>query len=120
MDIIIVGVVAMIGPVIAAPMSSSIAAAVAVFTIVAVVVEVSSSSPTSEYRRHAELHHRSNDTITAIADAIIDAVIGRAVVTRIMSFAKQVAGGRVGCLREHWRRQLQYIQSGLHHVDGNT
>ena len=80
-----------------------IAAAVAVFTIVAVVVEVSLSSPTSEYRRYANLHYRFNDTITVLADAIIDGVIGRAVVTRIMSFAKQVAGGRVGCLREHWR-----------------
>ena len=37
-----------------------------------------------------------------IDDAIIDAAIGRAVVTRIMSFAKQVAGGSVGCLREQW------------------
>ena len=44
-----------------------IAAAVAVCTIVAVIVEVSLSSPTSEYRRHANCHHRSNDTITAIA-----------------------------------------------------
>ena len=80
-----------------------IAAAVAVFTIVAVVVEVSLSSPTSEYRRYANLHYRFNDTITVIADAVIDGVIGRAAATRIMSFAKQVAGGRVGCLREHWR-----------------
>ena len=69
MDIIIVGVVAMIGPVIAAPMSSSIAAAVAVFTIVAVVVEVSSSSPTSEHRRYANLHHRFIGTVIVIADA---------------------------------------------------
>ena len=79
------------------------AGAAAVRAIVAVVVEVSLSSPTSEHRRHANLQHRSNDTITVIADAIIDAVNGRADATRIMSFAKQVAGGRVGCLREQWR-----------------
>ena len=43
-------------------------------------------------------------------DTIIDAVIGRTAATCIMSFAKQVAGGRVGCLREHWRGQLQVTQ----------
>ena len=40
---------------------------------------------------------------SAFHDTIIDAVIGRTVATRIMSFARQVAGGRVGCLREQWR-----------------
>ena len=43
-------------------------------------------------------------------DTIIDAVIGRTAATCIMSFAKQVAGGRVGCLREQWRGQLQVGQ----------
>ena len=74
-----------------------IAAAVAVFTIVAVVAEGNLSSPTSEYRRNVHLHHRLNCTITAITDAITDAAIARAAATRIMSFARQVAGGRVGC-----------------------
>ena len=41
--------------------------------------------------------------VIGIEDTIIDAASGRAVVTRTMSFAKQVAGGRVGCLREQWR-----------------
>ena len=117
MDIIIVAVVASIGSAIAAPSSSSASLPpVADCTLVAVVVEVSLSSPTSEYRRHATLQHRSSDTITSIADAVSDDVIGRADATRIMSFAKQVAGGMVGCLREHWRGQLQVRQNKLHHI----
>ena len=45
--------------------------------------------------------------IIGIEDTSIDGVIGRAAATRIIGFAKQVAGGRVGCLREHWRGRLQ-------------
>ena len=97
-----------------------IAAAGADCTIVAVVVEVSLSSPTSERRRHAKLHRRSHDTVTDIADAIIDDASGRADATRIMSSARQVAGGRVACLREHWRGQLQVRQNYLHRKDCTT
>ena len=81
----------------------NIAVVIAIFMIGADVADVILSSRTSEYRRHAHLHHRRTQTIIGIDDTIIDAVIGRTAATRIMSFAKQVAGGRVGCLREQWR-----------------
>ena len=81
----------------------NIAVVGAIFVIVADVADVILSSRTSEYRRHAHLHHRRTQTIIGIDDTIIDAVIGRTAATCIMSFAKQVAGGRVGCLREQWR-----------------
>ena len=74
-----------------------IAAAVAICIIVAAVVDVILLSPTSEYRHHANLHRRLIDIITGIVGAIIGAVIGRAAAIRIMSFAKQVAVGWVGC-----------------------
>ena len=80
-----------------------ITAAVAIFIIVAAVVEVILLSPTSEYRHHANLRRRLIDIVTGVVDAIIGAVIGRAAAIRIMSFAKQVAGGWVGCLHEHGR-----------------
>ena len=70
-----------------------IAAAVAVFTIVAVVVEVNLSSPTSEYRRNVHLHRRLNNTITVITDAIIDVAIARTAVARIMSLADKLRVG---------------------------
>ena len=104
MVISIVNVFAIIDAVIVrAVVLLNIAAVGAIFIIVADVVDVISSSRTTEYPDHAHLHHRLAQTILGIEDAIIDAVIGRAVASRIMSFAKQVAGGRVGCLREHWR-----------------
>ena len=81
----------------------NIAVVGAILIIVADVADVISSSRTSDHRRHAHLHHRRTQTIIGIHDTIIDAVIGRTVATRIMSFARQVAGGRVGCLREQWR-----------------
>ena len=81
----------------------NIAVVGAIFIIVADVADVILSSRTSEYRRHAHLHHRRTQTIIGIHDTIIDAVSGRTVATRIMSFARQVAGGRVGCLREQWK-----------------
>ena len=81
----------------------NIAAIGDIFIIVANVVDVILSSRTSEQRHRAYLHQRLMQTITGIEDAIIDVVIGRAAFPRIMGFAKQVAGGRVGCLREHWR-----------------
>ena len=67
------------------------------------VADVILSSRTSEYRRNAYSHHRRAQTIIGIDDTIIDAVIGRTAATRIMSFARQIARGRVGCLREQWR-----------------
>ena len=104
MDINVVNVLAIIGVIIVrADVLFDIAAVGDIFTIVADVVDVISSSRTTEYPDHAHLHHRLAQTILGIEDAIIDAVIGRAAASRIMSFAKQVAGGRVGCLREHWR-----------------
>ena len=81
----------------------NIAVAGAIFIIAADVADVILSSRTCEYRRHALLRHQRMQTIIGIEDTIIDAVIGRTAVTRIMSFARQVAGGRVGCLREQWR-----------------
>ena len=80
-----------------------IAVAVAIFIIVAAVADVILLSPTSEYRHHANLHRRLIDIITGIVGAIIVAVVGRAAAIRISSFAKQVAGGWVGCLHEHGR-----------------
>ena len=56
--------------------------------------------------RFALFHYRLMQRFIEIEDAIIVAVIGCADDIRIMSFAKQVAGGRVGCLREQWRGQL--------------
>ena len=104
MDINVVNVFAIIGVIIVrADVLFDIAAVGDIFTIVADVVDVISSSRTTEYPDHAHLHHRLAQTILGIEDAIIDAVIGRAAASRTMSFAKQVAGGRVGCLREHWR-----------------
>ena len=79
------------------------AAAVAVFIIVAAVADVILLSPTSEYHHHANLHRRLIDIIAGIVVAIIGAVIGRAAAIRIMNFAEQAAGGRVGCLHEHGR-----------------
>ena len=81
----------------------NIAVVIAIFMIGADVADVILSSRTSEYRRHAYFHHRRTQTIIGIDDTIIDAVIDRTAATRIMSFARQVAGGRVGCLREQWR-----------------
>ena len=102
MVISIVNAFAIIGAVRAVALLN-VGAVGAIFIIVADVVDVISSSRTTEYPDHAHLHHRLAQTILGIEDAIIDAVIGRAAASRIMSFAKQVAGGRVGCLREHWR-----------------
>ena len=104
MDIIIVGVVAISGAVTCrAVVLFNIAVVGAIFIIVADVADVILSSRTSEYRRHAHLHHRRTQTTIGIQDTIIDAVIGRTIAARIMSYARQVAGGRVGCLREQWR-----------------
>ena len=80
----------------------NIAVVGAIFIIVADVADVILSCRTSEHRRHAHLHHRRTQTIIGIHDAILDAVIGRAVATRIKSCARQVAGRRVGCLRGQW------------------
>ena len=81
----------------------NITVAGAMFIIAADFVGVILSSHTREYRRHALLHHRRAQTIIGIEDTSVDVVIGRTAATRIMGFAKQVAGGRVGCLREQWR-----------------
>ena len=75
----------------------------AIFILVADVVDVILSSRTCEYRRHALLDHQRTRAILGIEDTIIEAVIGRTAATLIMSFARQVAGGMVGCLREQWR-----------------
>ena len=75
----------------------------AIFIIVADVVDVILSSHISEYRCRAQFHPRFTQMIIGIEDTSIDGVIGRAAATRIIGFAKQVAGGRVGCLREQWR-----------------
>ena len=94
MDIIIVGVLAISGAVtFRAVVLFNIAVVGVVFIIVAEVADVILSSRTSDDRRHAHFHHRRTQAIIGIDDTIIDAVIGRTAVTRIMSFAKQVAGG---------------------------
>ena len=104
MDINIVNVFAIIGAVIVrAVVALNIASVGAIFIIVADVVDAILSSRMSEQRHRAYLHQRLVQTIIGIEDAIIDVVIGRAAFPRIMGFAKQVAGGRVGCLREQWR-----------------
>ena len=104
MGISIVNVFAIIGAVIVrAVVLLNIAAVGAIFIIAAGVVDVILSSRTSEQRHCAYLHQRLMQTIIGIEDAIIDVVIGRAAVARTMGFAKQVAGGRVICLREQWR-----------------
>ena len=100
----IVNVFAIIGAVIVrAVVLLNIAAVGAIFIIVADLVDVILSSRMSEQRHRAYLHQRLMQTIIGIEDAIIEVVIGRAAFPRIMCFAKQVAGGRVGCLREQWR-----------------
>ena len=104
MDINIVNVFAIIGAVIVrAVVALNIASVGAIFIIVADVVDVILSSHISEYRCRAQFHPRFTQMIIGIEDTSVDAFIGRAAVTRIMGFAKQVAGGRVGCLREQWR-----------------
>ena len=111
MDINIVNVFAIIGAVIVrAVVLLNIAAVGAIFIIVADLVDVILSSRTPEQRHRAYLHQRLMQRIIGIEDAIIDVVVGRAAVARIMSFAKQVAGGRVGCLREQWRWRPQDSQ----------
>ena len=81
----------------------NIAAVGAIFIIVADVVDVILSSHISEHRCRAQFHPRFMQMIIGIEDTSIDGVIGRAAATRIIGLAKQVAGGRVGCLREQWR-----------------
>ena len=104
MGIGIANVFAIIGAVIVrAVVLLNIAAVGAIFIIVADVVDAILSSQISECRRRGHLHHRLMQMIIGIEDASIDVVIGRAAVARAMGFAKQVAGGRVGCLREQWR-----------------
>ena len=104
MDINIVNVFAIIGAVIVrAVVALNIASVGAIFIIVADVVDVILSSRMSEQRHRAYLHQRLKQTIIGIEDAIVDVVVGRAAVARVVGFAKQVAGGRVGCLREQWR-----------------
>ena len=104
MGISIADVVAIIGAIIARAVALlNIAAVGAIFIIVADVADVILSSRMSEQRHRAYLHQRLMQTIIGSEDAIIDVVIGRAAFSRIMGFAKQVAGGRVGCLREQWR-----------------
>ena len=104
MVISIVNVFAIIDAVIVrAVVLLNIAAVGAIFIIVADLVDVILSSRMSEQRHRAYLHQRLMQTIIGIEDAIIEVVIGRAAFPRIMCFAKQVAGGRVGCLREQWR-----------------
>ena len=102
MVISIVNAFAIIGAV-RAVVLLNVGAVGAIFIIVADVVDVILSSHISEYRCLAQFHLRFMQMIIGIEDASIDGVIGRAAASRIMSFAKQVAGGRVGCLREHWR-----------------
>ena len=86
MDINIVNVFAIIGAVVVrAVVLLNIAAVGAIFIIVADVVDVISSTRATEYPDHAHLHHRLTHTILGIEDAIIDAVIGRAAASRIMS-----------------------------------
>ena len=104
MVISIVDVFAIIGAVIVrAVVLLNVAVVGVMFIIVADVVGVILSSHTSEYRRHVHLHHRLMQVVIGIEDTSIDAFIGRAAGTFIMGFAKQVAGGSVGCLREQWR-----------------
>ena len=104
MGISIVNIFAIIGAVIVrAVVLLNIAVVGAIFIIVADVADVILSSRMSEQRHRAYLHQRLMQRIIGIEDAIIDVVIGRAAFPRIMGFAKQVAGGRVGCLREQWR-----------------
>ena len=104
MGISIVNVFAIIGAVIVrAVVLLNIAVVGAIFIIVADVADVILSSRMSEQRHRAYLHQRLMQRIIGIEDATIDVVIGRAAFPRIMGFAKQVAGGRVGCLREQWR-----------------
>ena len=103
MVISIVNVFAIIDAVIVrAVVLLNIAAVGAIFIIVADVVDAILSSHISEYRRHGHLHLRIMQMPIGIEDTSIDAFIGRAAVTRIMGFAEQVAGEKVGCLREQW------------------
>ena len=104
MDTSIVNVIAIIeAAIVRAVVLLSIVAIGAIFIIVADIVDVILSSRTSEQRHRAHRHQRLTQTIIGIEDAIIDVVIGRPAFPRIMSLARQVAGGRVGCLREQWR-----------------
>ena len=104
MGISIVNVFAIIGAaIVRAIVLLNIAAVGVIFIIVADVADVILSSRMSEQRNRAYLNQRLMQTIIGIEDAIIDVVIGRAAFPRIMGFANQVAGGRVGCLREQWR-----------------
>ena len=104
MDINIVNVFAIIGAVIVrAVVVLNIASVGAIFIIVADVVDAILSSHISEFRCRAQCRPRFTQMIIGIEDTSIDGVIGRAAATRIIGFAKQVAGGRVGCLREQWR-----------------
>ena len=100
-----------------------IAAAVDISIIVAAVADVMLLSPTSEYHHHANLHRRLIDIITGIVGAIIGAVIGRAAAIRIMSFAKQVAGGWDVCtsMGDGHPRFLKLIAPRrLHHIAYTT
>ena len=104
MGISVADVFAIIGAVLVRAVAPlNIAAVGAIFIVVADLVDVILSSRMSEQRHRAYLHQRLMQAIIGIRDAIIDVVIGRAAFLRIMGFAKQVAGGRVGCLREQWR-----------------
>ena len=109
MVISIVNAFAIIGAV-RAVVLLNVGAVGAIFIIVADVADFIMSSRTPEYRPRALVHHQLVQMIIGIEDTIIDAVIGRTAVTRIMSFANKVAGGRVGCLREQWRGRLQFLQ----------
>ena len=112
MDTSIVNVIAIIDAVIVrAVVLLSIVASGAIFIIVAGIADIILSSRTSEQRHRAYLHQRLAQTIIGIEDAIIDVVIGRVAFPRSMSFARQVASGRVGCLREQWRWRLQVRQN---------
>ena len=102
MIISIVNAFAIIGAVCAVVLLN-VGAVGAICIIVADVVDVILSSHIPEYRCRAQLHPRFMQMIIGTEATSIDGVIGRAAATRIIGFAKQVAGGRVGCLREQWR-----------------
>ena len=114
MVISIVNVFAIIGAVVVrVVVLLNIAAVGAIFIIVADLVDVILSSRMSEQRHRAYLHQRLMQTIIGIEDAIIDVVIGRVAFLRIMSFARQVASGRVGCLRQRGNWRLQFLSTQL-------
>eukprot|EP00959_Pyramimonas_sp_CCMP1952_P306655 6417643-Pyramimonas_sp.AAC.1 len=116
--IVIVNVFAIIGAVMVRAVALlNIVVAGATFVIVADVADVILSSRTSEYSRYAHVHHRLTETSIGSEAVIIDGVIIGAAVHRIVSFAKQVAGGRVGCLRERWRWSSAVQGSQLHRID---